>query len=97
VLAVFELKAGFKGGQEASEQIFEWIEGRSTDGSQLILPGGSTFTSASGRTWTSKTELAFTWKPPSAGVPTVTGLASAGERHLITAQGVSALGIDSGI
>jgi hypothetical protein len=57
VLAVFEVKAGFKGGQEATEQIFEWIEGLFTDGSQLILPKGSTFTSASGRTWSSKASL----------------------------------------
>jgi hypothetical protein len=95
VLAVFEVKAGFKGGQEATEQIFEWIEGRFTDGSQLILPKGSTFTSAGGRTWTSKSDLTFTWKPSDPDVPTVTGLASAGERHLITARGSSALGIDS--
>ncbi|MDH6439436.1 hypothetical protein M2158_007977 [Streptomyces sp. SAI-144] len=97
VLAVFEVKAGFKGGQEATEQIFEWIEGRFTDGSQLVLPKGSTFTSASGRPWTSKRELSFTWKPSDADVPTVTGLASAGERHLITARGSSALGVDSGM
>jgi hypothetical protein len=97
VLAVFEVKAGFKGGQEATEQIFEWIEGRFTDGSQLILPRGSTYTSASGRTWTSKNELSFTWKPSNADVPTITGLASAGERHLITARGSSALGVDSGM
>lgn len=97
VLAVFEVKAGYKGGQEASEQIFEWIERRFTDGSQLVLPKGSTFTSAGGRTWTSKRELSFTWKPEKPGVPTVTGLASAGERHLITARGSSALGVDSGL
>ncbi|MEV2267787.1 hypothetical protein [Nonomuraea africana] len=94
VKMVFEVKAGFKGGQEATEQIFEWIEGRLTDGSQLILPKGSTFTAADGRTWSSKKELSFTWKPKNPNVPTVTYLASA-ERCLITASGTSTLGIDS--
>lgn len=95
VLAVFEVKSGFKGGQEATEQIFEWIEGRLTDGSQLVIPQGSTFTSAAGRTWTSSREIGYTWKPAKEGIPTITGLASAGERHLITAKGTSALGVDS--
>jgi hypothetical protein len=97
VLAVFEVKAGFKGGDEAAEQIFEWIENRFTNGSQLVLPKGSTLTSAGRRTWTIKKELSFTWKPSDANVPMVTGLASAGERHLITARDSSALGIDSGM
>ena len=95
IKAVFEVKAGFKGGQEATEQIFDWIEGRFTDGSQLVLPKGTRLTAANGRTWTTKTELAFTWKPGSKDVPTVTGLASAAERHLITARGSSTLGVDS--
>ena len=97
VLAVFEVKSGFKGGQEATEQIFEWIEGRFTDGSQLVIPRGSSFTSAGGRTWTTSRDIAYTWKPSSPGVPTITGLASAGERHLITAKGVSPLGVDSAL
>lgn len=103
VLAVFEVKSGFKGGGEAAEQIFEWIEKRMEDGSELVLSKGTTFTAASadplkpGRTWTSKSELVYTWKPADAALPTVTGLGSRAERHLITAQGSSALGVDSGL
>jgi hypothetical protein len=73
----------------------KWIEGRLTDGSQLVLPKGCTFTVAGGRTWSSKKELAFTWMPEDPNVPVVTHLASAGERHLITSSGTSSLGIDS--
>ncbi|MDG5809101.1 hypothetical protein P9869_42145 [Streptomyces ossamyceticus] len=96
ILAVFEVKSGFKGGEEAAEQIFEWIEGRITDGSQIVFPKGTKFTSAKGRTWTTKSEIAYTWNPEDPDVPTITGLAGAGDRHLITARGASALGIDSG-
>lgn len=95
VLAVFEVKAGFKGGQEATEQIFEWIEGRLTDGSQLVLPRGTTLLDATGASTTVTRERRFTWKPGfGAEGREVVGLANA-ERHLITARGASALGMDS--
>ncbi|TBW55760.1 hypothetical protein EZI54_11365 [Marinobacter halodurans] len=38
VLSVFEIKSGYRGGGEAQEQIFEWIEGRIEEGFQLHLP-----------------------------------------------------------
>ncbi|NNN32161.1 hypothetical protein HLK59_17685 [Streptomyces sp. S3(2020)] len=96
ILAVFEVKSGFKGGEEVAEQIFEWIEGRLTDGSQIVFPKGTKFTSAKGRSWTTRSEIAYTWNPENPDVPTITGLAGAGHRHLITARGASALGVDSG-
>jgi hypothetical protein len=39
--AVFEVKAGGRGGAEATSQVFEWIEGRLTDGSVLEVSGQS--------------------------------------------------------
>jgi hypothetical protein len=94
VLAVFEVKAGFRGGQEATEQIFEWIERRLTDGSELIIPKGARFLSPDGRVRAATKDLSFTWHPGRGDVPVVTGLANA-ERHLVTARGASLLGIDS--
>ena len=94
ILAVFEVKSGFRGGQEATEQIFEWIERRLTDRSRLIIPKGARFISPDGRVRIAKKDLTFTWHPGRRDVPVVTGLASA-ERHLVTARGASPLGIDS--
>lgn len=35
----FEVKSGPRGGAEATTQVFEWVEGRLTEGSQLLIPG----------------------------------------------------------
>jgi hypothetical protein len=35
----FEVKSGPRGGAEATTQVFEWVEGRLTEGSQLYIPG----------------------------------------------------------
>lgn len=43
VLKVFEVKSGYRGGGEAQEQIFEWIEGRIEDGFQLHLPSDARY------------------------------------------------------
>lgn len=43
VLAVFEVKAGARGGAEAQTQVFEWIERRLTDNSELVLSDGRSF------------------------------------------------------
>ena len=40
---VFEVKAGSKGGSEATGQVFEWNEGRLTDGATIILKDGRRF------------------------------------------------------
>jgi hypothetical protein len=94
IRAVFEVKAGFRGGQEATEQIFEWIEGRLTEGSRLILHKGARMIRPNGSVRILKKDMTFTWFPGRADVPVVTGLANA-ERHLITARGSSLLGVDS--
>ena len=94
LLKVFEVKSGYIGGREAQGQIFKWIEGRITDGSQIIIPRGARIFAEEGSEVIRKSELRFTYKPNKAGVPSVVGLMNA-DRHLITAGGISHLGIDS--
>jgi hypothetical protein len=95
---VFEVKAGREGDAEVTEQIFEWIEGRLQEGSQVIIPKGSILTRI-GEDGTviqavvSK-QMVFTWYPKDPSTPRVTKLASA-PRHRITTRGTSALGLDS--
>ena len=57
----FEVKSGPRGGAEATTQVFEWVEGRLTDESQLLIPGHDP----------------FVWHPVKPGTSTVTGLANA--------------------
>jgi hypothetical protein len=80
ILGLFEVKAGGRGGQEATGQLFEWIEGRLTtgDGSELVLADGRS----------------FRYDPGNPGAGRVIGLAS-GRRHIIAAQGAEQLGSGS--
>jgi hypothetical protein len=94
IYAVFEVKAGYKGGQEATEQIFDWIERKLTDGAQLVVPRGAHTIDASGVSASVAFERVFTYRPGSTQSGQVVYLASA-ERHLITAQGASLLGLNS--
>jgi hypothetical protein len=94
ILAVFEVKAGYKGGQEATEQVFEWVERIIEDGSQLVLPKGATMLAGDGTSLVVKKELSFTYKPKRRDTASVTNLLSA-DRHVITAKGASHLGLDS--
>jgi hypothetical protein len=43
ILYVQEVKSGGHGGQEGTEQVFEWIEGRLGDGARLVLEDGREF------------------------------------------------------
>jgi len=94
ILGVFEVKAGYEGGQEATSQIFKWIEGHITDGSQLVIPQGAQIINADGIESVVKRELTFTYKPDQRGVAEVINLQTA-DRHIIAARGSSHLGIDS--
>src|SRR5207247_1180850 len=71
ILGVFEVKAGYEGGQEATSQIFKWIEGRITDGSQIVIPRGAQIINADGVENIVKRELTFTYKPDRRGVAEV--------------------------
>ncbi len=94
IFAVNEVKAGYSGGAEATEQVFEWIEGRLDDGMELVLPRGSRIIAPDGAEEILTRELSFTYRPGTRDAGQVIGLASA-PRFLITARGVSHLGVDS--
>lgn len=74
-----EVKSGSTGGQEATVQFFEWVEGRISPGSELVIPGRGSF--AYGPT---KAQRA-------SGMGVVNGLTNA-ESHIITAKGADHLG-----
>jgi hypothetical protein len=94
VRGVFEVKSGYQGGQEATMQIFEWLERRLTDGSQLVIPRGAKLMAADGTERVVRRARAFTYDPTSRGRGRVILLFSA-DRHLITARGAGHLGMDS--
>jgi hypothetical protein len=96
VLVVFEVKSGFQGGAEATEQVFKWIERNVEAGAELVLEKGAQLTSAGGKVVALDSTLSFTYKPGKQGVPEVLGLQNA-QRTLITAAGVSHLGVDSSL
>jgi hypothetical protein len=93
VHAIFEVKSGYNGGLEATEQVFEWAEDKIRVGVQLVLPTGAKFLRPDGSVHVLNEALAFTYGGSEA-VPRVEGLLNA-ERHIITARGVSHLGMDS--
>jgi hypothetical protein len=78
--AVFEVKAGSKGGQEATTQVFDWIEGKLDDNTQIQIQVGGDV---------------YVYDPEGKAPNRVIGLARA-DRHLIAAQGAEHLGLDSG-
>lgn len=80
ILKLYEVKSGYRGGREATEQIFDWIEGRlpHAEGSRLLLPDGQH----------------FIYDPDSLAKGRVIGLNNA-PRCIITAKGASHLGVDS--
>lgn len=92
--AVFEVKASYEGVLDAQSQIFRWIEGRISPGSQLVLPRGTRVMSADGAESILSRERVFTYNPDATGSGRVIGLANA-ERHLIAGRGSSHLGVDS--
>jgi len=94
VLAVFEVKSGYQGGQEATMQIFEWLERRLEQGSELVLPRGARVMGADGAERVLDRPRTFRYDPTSTDRGRAVLLFSA-ERHIVTAQGASHLGIDS--
>lgn len=94
VLMVFEVKSGFQGGAEATEQVFKWIERNVEDGAELVLERGAQLTRADGKVVALDDALSFIYNPGTQGVPRVIGLQNA-QRTLITAAGASHLGVDS--
>lgn len=81
ILALFEVKAGSGGGQEATSQIHTWVEGHMTEGegSRLVLPDGRS----------------FRYDPGSAAPGQVVGLARA-PRHIVATEDAKNLGKGSG-
>lgn len=75
----FEVKSGPTGGQEATVQFFEWVEGRLESGSELLVPGRDP----------------VVYKPlpaqRAAGVGTVSGLANA-RTYIVAPKGAEQLG-----
>lgn len=102
-LALFEVKAGYGGGQKATRQIFDWIEEKLTfgDGSKIVLPAGaklSRIEKGSFKTRTLKSQLDFTYKPPAGSKgrrPREATNVVASDRYILTAAGQSHLGINS--
>jgi hypothetical protein len=94
VLMVFEVKSGFQGGAEATEQVFKWIERRVEDGTELVLKRGVQFIHSDGAVETLTRDLSFLYDPASTAANRVIGLQNA-QRTLITAAGVSHLGENS--
>jgi hypothetical protein len=92
---VFEVKSGYRGGSEATEQVFDWIEKRVTDNSQLVLPKGSKMIAADGTEVVITKERTFLYDPTAANPTGRVIWLQRAERHLITAKGVSALGMNS--
>jgi len=92
--AVMEVKAGREGDTEVTLQIFEWIEGKFDEGSEIVIPRGATITQPDGTITRVEKELVYTWHPKNAGDPSVINLASA-PRHRFTTRGTSAAGLDS--
>jgi hypothetical protein len=82
VRGVVETKAGSSGGQQATEQVFDWIEGRVEDGTRLVLPDGREFT---------YDPEGLLRNPDGSRPPRVIFLQSA-QRHLIAPAGAEALG-----
>jgi len=102
IFAVCEVKSGYKGGQEATQQVFEWLEKNFEEGSEIIIPAGATEIAADGTERTLQTKRVFTYTldDPETGVPAMAGTGRVfgfknAERHLITAKGVSHLGLNS--
>lgn len=94
VRGVFEVKAGYKGGSEATTQIFEWIEGKLDEGAQLIIPQNAHIIDRKRREIITQTPQFFTYSPGSSAPRRVERLASA-NRYIITAKGKSHLGLES--
>ena len=91
VLMVFEVKSGFQGGAEATEQVFKWIERNVEDGAELVLEQGAQLTRADGKVVVLGRSVSFTYNPGKPRVPQVLGLQNA-QRTLITAEGASTWG-----
>lgn len=82
VYGVVETKSGRTGGQAATEQVFDWIEGRIEDGAQIVLPNGKSYTYDPARTIRNRDRSL---------PPRVIFLQSA-QRHLISVAGAENLG-----
>jgi hypothetical protein len=82
VLGRIEVKSGPTGGQEATTQFFEWVEGRLTRGMELKVPGHD--------------PVAYgpTARQRAAGMGHVDGLANA-QTYIITPKGAEHLGLGS--
>jgi hypothetical protein len=97
----FEVKTGPRGGLEATEQFFDWIERQLEEGDQLVIPKGSKYYDASGAEFTVNKEIraiygdvAPTQAQINKGVGKVTGMTGS-DRVIIAAEGTSQLGLNS--
>lgn len=83
LLARFEVKSGSTGGQEATVQFFEWVEGRLAPGSELLIPGRA-----------EPVVYGPNAAQRAAGLGTVSGLANA-KTYIIAPKGAEHLGLGS--
>lgn len=92
---VEEVKSGYKGGQEARDQLFDWTEGRltSAEGSRIIIPKGTRIMTPDGAIHITNQERSFLFNPGSRNNQ-VAELITA-PRYIITAKGRSHLGLNS--
>ena len=72
------MKSGYRGGAEATEQVFEWVERRLTEGSQVILPAGTRITGPGGRVSRMAKDMVFTYGGPGGGFSPLGKLRSVG-------------------
>ena len=74
--------------------MFDWLENIFEEGSEIIIPAGAKEIAADGTESVIQVARKFTYAPGSKQPGQVLGFFSA-NRHLITAKGVSHLGLDS--
>lgn len=98
ILGIFEVKAGSRGGAEATEQFFEWLEGRFTfgEGSRIVIPRGAAMTLPGKDPKPFGKALEFFYRPGGkpGKVKEVSGIMQA-KQYMITASGASHLGTRS--
>jgi hypothetical protein len=95
ILGVMEVKAGYKGHAEATAQVFDWLEKRLDEGSRLVISEGATTIAADG-TETFAKRASFVYAPGSDQAGQVKLLFRA-DRHVFIADGVSHVGVESGL
>jgi hypothetical protein len=93
---IVEVKSGFRGGEQAAEQIFRWIERNITDGSRVVIPQGARILDAAGQERTVTQAMSFVYDPSSSARGRVVNLMRT-DRHVIIPRDSGYIGIESGM